>query len=89
MKSKQVRKLESLKALIVEVYGADSQLVQRMDLEHSGYYATSNDPDFPDGYFLGRTLNDAIEAAAVAATYLLRRERMRRELHNATATINS
>ena len=87
MKTKQDRKLEILKALIVEVYGADSQLVQRMDLEYSGYYATSHAPDFPNGYYLGKTLNDALEGAARAATDLLKKERLRRELLNATVII--
>ena len=87
MKTKQDRKLAILKALIVEVYGTDSQVVQRMDLEYSGYYATGHDPDFPNGYYLGKTLDVAFEGAALAATALLKKERLRRELHNATATI--
>ena len=89
MKSKQDRKLETLEALIVEVYGTSSQLVQREGAEFSGYYATCHEPDLPHGYYLGATLENALEGAARAATELLKQERIRRELHNATATINS
>ena len=87
MKSKPVRKLETLKALIVEVYGTDSRLVQRKDAEFHGYYATCDEPDLPNGYYLGATLDDALEGAARAATELMKQERMRRETDNATATI--
>ena len=72
MKSKQVRKLETLHALIVEFHG---------------YYATCDDPQLPHGYYLGATLDDALEGAARAATELMKQERMRRETDNATATI--
>ena len=87
MKPKQVRKLETLQALIVEVYGADRHLVQWKDLEFNGYYATCDNAEFPDGYYLGETLDDALESTVKEATELMKQERIRRELHNVTATI--
>ena len=87
MKSKQVRKLETLQALIVEVYEDDSQLVQLKDVEFRGYYATCDDSEFPNGYYLGETLDDALESAVRAAIGLLKTWREHGETDNATATI--
>lgn len=87
MKSKQDRKLETLGMLIIEVYEPDSKLIYRKEVEFKGYYATGQHAQHPDGYFLGADLDDALDNVARTAAELMRQERQRRELFNATHQI--
>lgn len=78
-KLRRDHKLETVRALVVEVYAADSELVYRKDVEFPGYYATGHHPQLPNGHYLGQTIDDALESVARTAAEHLRLEREHRE----------